>query len=95
MGDIHVLHNQENNRFEVTHEGHLAVLDYRRRGERLIFIHTGVPAELEGQGVGSALARTGLNYAADKALLVVPYCPFVKGYIERHPEYHPLTQPKR
>lgn len=87
-----VRNNPEANRFEVLQDGHLAVLEYKLRDNRIIFIHTGVPSELEGRGVGSALARAGLEHARSNHLVVVPICPFVRGYLSRHPEYQDLVQ---
>ncbi len=89
---VEVVHNEAQSRFEVNQDGHLAELDYRRVGDQLIFTHTGVPAALEGRGIASALAKAGLNYARDNGLAVVPICPFVKGYIERKPEYQALVK---
>jgi len=89
---VEVVHNEAQNRFEVTQEGHLAELDYQRVGAEIIFTHTGVPAALEGRGIAGALVKTGLNYARDHGLAVVPICPFVKGYIERKPEYQALVK---
>jgi predicted GNAT family acetyltransferase len=89
---VEVVHNEALSRFEVNQDGHLAELDYRRVGDQIIFTHTGVPAALEGRGIGSALAKTGLKYAQDNQLEVVPLCPFVKGYIERKPEYQSLVK---
>ena len=87
-----VRHNFSANRFEVQVENHLAVLNYSQRGDVITFTHTGVPAELEGRGIGSQLARAGLEYAREKAFKVVPLCWFVAGYIERHPEYQSLVK---
>lgn len=89
---VSVHHNEAAARFEVQQDDHLAELDYRRSGDQIIFTHTGVPAELEGRGIGSALARAGLEYARAEGLAVVPLCPFVRGYIERKPEYQPLVR---
>jgi len=61
------------------------------RGGRVNFIHTEVPAGLEGHGVGSLLARTALDDARARQLRVVPSCPFVRGYIRRHPEHRGLV----
>lgn len=88
---IEVVHNTQYERFEVQQEGHLAELDYRRAGNQIIFAHTGVPVELEGRGIGSALAKAGLAYARENSLEVVPLCPFVRSYIERKPEYQDLV----
>lgn len=87
-----VRHHSEESRFEVTLDGQTAELTYRRVGDRIIFTHTGVPTVLEGKGVGSALARAGLEYAKAEGLNVRPLCPFVAAYIARHPEYRKLVR---
>ena len=89
---VEVVHNEAQSRFEVSQDGHLAELDYQRTGNQILFTHTGVPAALEGRGIAGALVKTGLNYARDHGLEVVPLCPFVKGYIERKPEYQALVK---
>lgn len=89
--EIKVTNNEAAHRFEVVEEGHLAELDYQRQGNRIVFTHTGVPAALEGRGIGGALARAGLEFARANDLQVVPLCPFVRSYIERKPEYQPLV----
>ena len=86
-----VVHEPEESRFAVHAAGHTAVLEYQRVGERIIMPHTVVPGPLEGQGVGSQLARTALDWAGQENLRVVPLCPFVRAYIQRHPEYAALT----
>jgi len=85
-----VNHRLAESRFEIVLADHVAVLDYTRQGETLIFTHTGVPRELEGQGIGSRLVKDGLDYARANNFKVVPVCWFVAQYIERHPEYQPL-----
>jgi predicted GNAT family acetyltransferase len=86
-----VTHHQDEERFTVTENGATAELAYRTAGNQIIFLHTGVPAELEGRGIGSALAKAGLEYARQQGMEVVPLCPFVRGYIERKPEYQSLV----
>ena len=93
MSDVSVVNDVANHRFVVQQEGVEAELVYRLTPGRIAFVHTGVPAALEGRGIGSALAQAGLTYAAANSLAVLPYCPFVRGYIERHPEYQPLVSP--
>lgn len=85
-----VVNNEQESRFEVEVEGELAVADYRLTGDRIQFTHTEVPQSLKGQGVGSALAREGLEHAKREGLEVVPTCQFIASYIERHPEYQEL-----
>lgn len=64
---------------------------YRRRNGRIAFIHTEVDEALEGRGLGSALVATALDDARSEGLEVVPLCPFVAAFIERHPEYQDLV----
>ena len=81
-----VVHNLEENRFEIRVGSYLAELKYRLRGETITFMHTGVPSALEGQGVGSMLVKSGLEYARENGLKVEARCPFVAAYLQRHPE---------
>jgi hypothetical protein len=85
-----VEHQADQHRFVVLQDGATAELTYRTSGSQIIFDHTGVPQALEGRGIGSALAKAGLDYARANNLEVVPLCPFVRSYIERKPEYQPL-----
>jgi predicted GNAT family acetyltransferase len=87
-----VVHEPDRDRFAVHAEGQTAVLEYRRASHEVVFRHTGVPQELNGHGIGSRLAKTGLDWARAEGLRVVAGCPFVAAYIERHPEYADLTQ---
>ena len=84
--------NTERHRFELDADGHVAYSNYSRAGNVLTILHTEVPKELEGHGVGSTLIRGVLDIARAQGLKVVPICPFAKAYIERHPEYADLRQ---
>lgn len=91
MTDYEIIHNEQENRFEITADGQLARLLYRIDAGRIVFTSTQTPPALEGRGIGSALARAGLDYAREHSLTVVPQCSFIRAYIERHPEYQSLT----
>jgi uncharacterized protein len=85
-----VIDNSAARRFEVTVDGKTAFSTYRLADGRLTVLHTDVPKELEGKGIGSALARRMLEHARALGLQVIPICPFTKGYIDKHPEYQDL-----
>lgn len=87
-----VRRNDDQNRFEVEVDGHIAELTFRRRGDVIHYTHTGVPKALEGRGIAGRLATAALEYARDEGLSVVPDCPYVRGYIEKHPEYQDLVR---
>ncbi|MEQ9438060.1 MAG: GNAT family N-acetyltransferase [Cyclobacteriaceae bacterium] len=88
-----VTHQPEKKRFEIQQGKDVAVLEYIMARNFLVFSHTEVPPPLEGQGLASKLARTGLEYAKAQGLQVMPLCPYVAMYIRRHPEYRSLVLP--
>lgn len=88
--DTRVVRNAKAHRFEIDGED-AAVLNYHEGAGHITLVHTEVAPELEGKGYGSALARAALEYARMKGLRVIPHCPFVQTYIERHPEYADLV----
>jgi predicted GNAT family acetyltransferase len=92
-GEIEIVNNEAAHRYEARVDGVLALVQYRRQGERIVFLHTEVPEVLEGRGIGSALARHVLDDAREQGLTVVPRCPFIAEYIRRHPDYLPLVEP--
>ena len=80
-----VTDNQAESRFELWVDGRLAELPYRRNGRRLVLIHTEVPVELEGHGLGGALVAAAVDRAAHEGMTLVPLCPFARGWLQRHP----------
>ena len=85
--NVEVIHKPEENRFELSLDGHLAVLDYIMMDNIIIFTHTGVPPAISGHNPGVKLAQTGLEYARQNGLQVKSKCWFVSKYLRRHPEY--------
>ena len=90
--DLVVTDNRDTGRYEVAAGSEVAFLEYRRKRNKLALIHTEVPEPLRGQGVAGLLAKTALEAARVEGLLVVVLCPYVKEYVERHPEYQALSR---
>jgi predicted GNAT family acetyltransferase len=67
-------------------DGSEAELVYRRRGNRLFLIHTGVPEALAGHGIGGKLVQAALDWAEVEHLTVVPICAFARRWLTEHPE---------
>jgi RimJ/RimL family protein N-acetyltransferase/predicted GNAT family acetyltransferase len=81
-----VTDNAAASRFEVWVDGHLAELPYRQEGQRLVLIHTEVPAALAGHGLGGRLVLAAVDRAARDGLTIVPFCPFARDWLARHPD---------
>ena len=77
--------NPDLSRYELFAGGELAgFTEYERTEGTITLNHTEVDDRFEGQGLGSTLAREVLDAARDDGLAVLPYCPFMAGYIRRH-----------
>lgn len=68
---------------------------YQLRGDEVVFSHTEVDDSQEHSGLGSRLVRAALDDVRGRGLTVVPQCPFVRGWIERHPDYRDLVAAER
>ncbi len=75
-------------RYVTVVDGHEAELTYSKMGASgIIADHTGVPRELGGRGVGTALVKAMIADAREHGFRIVPLCPFVKAQYQRHPEW--------
>ena len=93
MVDVATSHNLEEHRYEGRVDGDLAgFAEYQLTDELIVFTHTEVGDAYEGQGVGSAIARYALDDVRSTGThRVLPMCPFIKGWMQRHPEYQDLA----
>jgi predicted GNAT family acetyltransferase len=85
-----VRNNTAQHRFELDVDGHQAVAYYRMTPGVITFVHTEVPQELSGRGIGTKLIRGALEMVRAQGLKVVPQCPFVSAFMGKHPEYNDL-----
>lgn len=91
-----VIDNQEKQRFEIHVDNEVAFEDYEffttDQGKKgIAYLHTFVPEVLSGRGIASFLIRYILDDASNKGLKVKPICPYVRAFIEKHPEYKANT----
>ena len=89
---VRVQDNTARHRFEAVDDAGAVAgfAQYLRREDHIVFTHTEVDEAFEGQGVGSALARGALDAVRSEGLPVIAQCPFIKDFIERHPDYQDL-----
>jgi hypothetical protein len=87
-----VSNNPAHQRYELDVDGHIAATYYKIADGVITFIHTEVPPELGGKGIGSRLIKGALDQVRADGLKVSAECPFVKAYIEKHPEYADLLK---
>ena len=91
-GKITVTDNAEGTRYEIGVDGEPAgVLQYRLRPGLIELVHTEIDEEFEGRGLGSRLISFALDDARQRGLAVLPFCPFVNDYMQRHRRYIDLV----
>jgi predicted GNAT family acetyltransferase len=84
--------NPQANQYEIEVDGKVAgFVAYRRAGSTIAVTHTEIDPAYEGRGLGSVLVRGALDAARAEGAAVRPFCPFVRQYIGRHPEYLDLV----
>ena len=88
-----ITHNTDNLRFEVTMDDHLAELTYRLKDNEIYLMHTGVPKPIGNYGIARALTEHALEYALKKGMKVIAYCPYVRTYMKRHPDWRENLSP--
>jgi hypothetical protein len=94
--DPRVVDNPEAGRFEVLVDGEVAgFAEYQRTKSAVAFTHTVIDPAFEGRGLGSVLARGALDATREARSPVLPFCPFIRGYIQRHPAYLDLVPDER
>jgi predicted GNAT family acetyltransferase len=94
MSDVTVRDNPDQSRFEAYVGDQLAGFAQYTLGDDVItFTHTEVDDAFEGEGVGSTLVRAALDAVrSDGGLRVRPLCPFVRSWIDGHPDYQDLLR---
>jgi predicted GNAT family acetyltransferase len=97
MTDVETTHHPEASRYEAHIDGELAgFAEYQLTDRLVVLTHTEVEDRFEGRGVGSALARFALDdIRAQGTRQVLPLCPFIKGWIGKHPDYVDLVYSRR
>ena len=89
---IAIADNSADERFEIRSDSQLAgFLSYRLRPGTIELVHTEIDEEFEGRGLGSRLISFALDDARERKLSVLPLCPFVNDYIQRHRQYVDLV----
>lgn len=86
--DYELIDNEERHQYELHIEKYTPRMEYiKSKNGEIYLTHTEVPAPLGGKGIGSQFAEKVLKDIERQGLRLVPLCPFVAGYIHKHPEW--------
>lgn len=91
MTDTQVIDAPDRKRYELVRDGEvLGFAGYQKTDELIVLTHTEVDPALSGQGMGGTLVRGALDHVRELGLQVLPVCPFVEGWMNKHPDYQDL-----
>ncbi|MBY8855503.1 N-acetyltransferase [Nocardia sp. CA2R105] len=83
-----VVRNDAQLRYEIWYQDRLAgFAEYRERENDTVFIHTEVDTEYAGKGLGGILAEAAIEDVVERGRTIVPRCPFIKSWLDKHPQY--------
>jgi uncharacterized protein len=82
--------NETRHRFELDVDGVTAFVEYRKSPDAITLVHTEVPPELGGRGIGSQLARATLDAVRAQGRRLSVECEFIQSFMAKHPEYNDL-----
>ncbi len=54
---------------------------------KIIVGHTEVHSQFEGMGYGKQLVKIVVDFAREKNVKIIPFCPFVNAVLNRVPEF--------
>ena len=89
--DCDIVHNAGERRFQTEADGHRCQLDYTLEGGVISMNRVYVPPPVEGRGIAAALTRSALDHSRAQGWRVIPRCPYVQVWIQRHPDYQDLV----
>ena len=91
--DLEIVNLPDQDSYEARIDGvEVGRIDYRRSGDAIVFLHTEVGDAYEGMGIASDLAQRALDDARASGTKVIPQCPYIRGWIKRHPDYADLVR---
>ncbi len=85
-----VRHNGSESRFELETDGRLSFVEYRMEGDRMVIVHTFVPADLRGRKLAEQVVAAALKHARECRFRVVPQCSYVRSLLARREDFADL-----
>lgn len=91
-----IIQDDNASRYRLRREGvEVGYLTYRRGDGVILLSATHVDPTYRNQGLAGQLARRALDDAHEDGLAVEPFCPYVRSFIVKNPQYVKLVPPQR
>ena len=87
-----LIDNEELNQYEYHIDSYIPHIEYKKRKNEIALIHTSMPEDLRGQGIGTQLIKDTLDDISRQGLKVIPICGAVAHFMKKHPEYNRLLK---
>ncbi|MFG3206688.1 GNAT family N-acetyltransferase [Streptomyces sp. NPDC048192] len=84
----------DKHRYEILVDGALAgFTEYLDHDEQRVFYHTEIDDAFAGQGLASRLVQQALTDVRSTGMRIVPVCPYVAKFLQKHDEFADITDP--
>lgn len=91
--NLDIQHDKNKHRFYTEVSKKICELKYKKIDDKTLdYYSTFVPKPLRHQGIAGKITAFALRYALSHKYYVIPSCPFVKKYLNNHPEYRAVIK---
>lgn len=87
---LKIKHDKEQQRFVLDINGELAKVDYVLRNNKMYLVHSEVPYNLRGQGIGKVLVEKTFEKLTEEGFLAVAVCSFIKAVAKRNQQWREI-----
>lgn len=87
-----LIHDKNNNRFILDINGELAKVEYQLRDDKMYLIHSEVPFNLRGQGIGKVLVEKTFEKLAEENFKAVAVCSYIKAIAKRNKKWSSIIK---
>lgn len=89
-----ILRNTDANRFELDHDGStIGTLRYTADGDVTVLERIEIDDRYSGQGLAGEFTQGVLQHMRDNSEAAIPQCPYVRGWIIKHPQWRDVVPP--
>ena len=89
---MNIRHDKENKRFTSDINGELATVEYALRNDKMYLVHSEVPYNLRGQGIGKVLVEKAFEKLTEEGYKAVAVCSYVKAVARRSEKWRHIIK---
>jgi len=89
---LDIIHDKDNSRFTLDINGELAKVEYSLKKGKMYLVHSEVPFNLRGQGIGKVLVEKTFEKLTKEGYKAVAVCSYVKAIAKRSEKWNKIIE---